>query len=157
VFKEMIPALSQIDTRLLLILAGLAAVLVVISLVKKAIKVGIFLLIVAVIFASGVPAINKLKESYNVSYSKLTETLTLRVAGKDFSVSIKEIKEAKNYSIKLERGGTNTKISLFYQRKDGTAVSERGVEIPNFMMDVVTKYFDGSGLQYTTDASVIAP
>lgn len=155
-FKNLIPVLAQIDTRLLLVLGGLAVIICIISIIKRAVKAGILLLLVALILGGSVPVVNNIKENYGMSYDKRNEVLTVKVAGNQIILPFKDIKDAKSYSIRMEEGSTTTKLHLFYQCKDGSAVSEQGsqaIEIPNFMMGVLKKYLDGQGLQYTTDRS----
>ena len=157
--QSLVPKLAQLDPRLLIVLAVIAVIFFIVSLVKKAVKAGKDLLIVALLFGGGVPMVNKIRENYGISYNKQTDTLELKMSGKSFSLPIEEIKNAKNYSIKLDRGGTTTKVSLYYERSDGTAVSERGdnaISIPNFMVDTVLKYLDKNDLEYTLETPVIS-
>lgn len=158
-FVNMIPTLLQLDPTVLKVLAVIMALLFIISLIKKAIKLGIFLLIVAMLFGCGVPALNNLRESYGMNYNQQTETVTVKVDGKEFSLPIKEIKASKDYSIKFEKGGSETKINLSYVRADGTGVSELGanaITIPNFMLSTVEQFLSDKGLKYTEeDASAV--
>lgn len=154
-FSSLIPTLLQLDPRLLRVLAVIMGVLFLISLFKKVFKLGIVLLIAAVLFGVGAPALNRLRENYDMNYNKQTEVLTIKVSGKDFVLPIKDIKAAKEYLIKFEKGVSDTKVNLSYLKESGLGVSETGneaVTIPNFMLTAVEKFLSTNDLKYIEEA-----
>lgn len=156
----MIPMLTQLDPKVLIGIAVVSCVLFVISLIKKAFKVAVTLLIVSLLFGAGVPSLNQLKENYNIHYSQQTEELSIKVAGKNFVIPVKEMRESRDYSIVVTRGTKSTKIGMTYTTKDGrvlSAVGSDALELPNFMLDYVLKYLDNNGLKYTEESNSLIP
>lgn len=152
--SNIIPILAQIDTRILIVLAVIAVVAFIVSIIKKAVKAGVVLLCAAVLFGAGVPAVQSIKENYGIKYDKVSETIYCKAAGSSFEISLKELKAAKKHSIVFEQGTTETKMNLYYERKDGTVVSEKGsnaIRMPNFMAEMLRKALDSAGLKYKVE------
>ena len=149
--SNFIPMLAQIDTRLLIVLAVICVVAFIASVVKKAIKAGILLFILAFVFGVGVPFVTNIQENYGVRYHKENEVIEVKVAGQVTSLNIKELKESQRYEITFIQGTSDTKLDLYYERKDGTAVSERGsnaIKIPNFMSKILQETLKSHGIKY---------
>ncbi|GHU92658.1 hypothetical protein FACS1894208_00200 [Clostridia bacterium] len=150
---NLVPVLSQIDSRLLIAIAVIAAVAFIWSLAKKAIKAAVVLLVIALLAGVGVPTISNLRENYGINYNKATGEVTFKINGNPQTLNLEEIKSAKNVNIMLKKGMSDTSIDLSYVKKSGTAVSETGsnaVKLPNYMADILAKYLDKAGITYRT-------
>jgi hypothetical protein len=149
--SNFLPWLATLDSRILIGLGVVFAAGLVWSLIKKAVKVAVTLgiLIAAVVFA--VPALKNLQENYGVSYDARVNAITFRVSGQETTINFTEIKEARRYDIRFEEGIMNTTVQLYYERGDGTAVSDRGanaIKLPNFMADILRRYLRSEGIEY---------
>lgn len=152
-FENLVPVISQVNPTVLMVLAGVAIILFVVSLVKKAVKVGIFMLILAIFFGGGIPAVKSVKESYDLSFDKPTQTLTIKVAGKEQTLPMKEILADKDYKMDIVKSTKNTQLSLTYKRVDGTTITvgknNDTIVIPNYMAGAVMKFLDKNKIRYT--------
>lgn len=150
--NNLVPVISQVNPKVLMVLAIIAVVLFILSLIKRAVKVGIYMLILAVLLGGGIPTVNKIKESYDINYDKATTVLTIKVAGKEQTLSMREILADKDYEIVLEKTHKNTKLGVTYKQKDGRVISigknNDAIEVPNFMAEVVKKFFDNNKVRY---------
>ena len=152
-FENLVPVISQVNPTVLMVLAGAAIILFVVSLIKKAVKVGIYMLILAIFFGGGIPAVNSIKESYDLSFDKPTQTLTIKVAGIEQTLPMKEILADKDYKMDLVKSNKSTQLSLTYKRADGTTVAigknNDAIAIPNYMAGTVMKFLDKNNIRYT--------
>lgn len=151
-FENLVPVISQVNPTVLMVLAGAAIILFVVSLIKKAVKVGIYMLILAIFFGGGIPAVNSIKESYDLSFDKPTQTLVIKVAGKEQTLPMKEILADKDYNLELVKSSKDTQLSLTYKKADGTTVTigknKDAIAIPNYMAGTVRKFFDNNNIKY---------
>lgn len=150
---KLVPVLSQVNPTVLMVLAVIAVILFIVSLIKRAVKVGIYMLILALLLGGGIPTVNKIKESYDIKYDKVSTVLTIKIAGKENTLPMKEILADKNYDISMEKTAKSTKLSVTYKQKDGTVVSigrnNDAIAIPNFMAEAVKKFFDNNKVKYS--------
>ena len=52
---KLVPVLSQVNPTVLMVLAVIAVILFIVSFIKRAVKVGIYMLILALLLGGGIP------------------------------------------------------------------------------------------------------
>jgi hypothetical protein len=145
------PAIMQIDRRVLIVIAVIAAVAFIWSLAKRAVKGAVIFAVVAVVAGVGVSLVAGLQANNGVSYNKATRTLTCKVNGETMTFDFNEIEASKNVNIVFEKGMTSTDIHISYEKPDGMMVSERGssaFQVPNFMAEIIKARLDKAGMKY---------
>ena len=150
--QNLVPVISQINPTVLMVLSGIAIVLFIFSILKKAVRVGIGLLIFALVMGGGIPTVKLVQESYGIAYNRVDDIVELKVAGQRYVIPVKEMLGDKHYDIDIEKDSKATQLSISYQRKDGTSVLIKGkdaIPVPNFMAGTVMKFFDKNDIKYT--------
>jgi hypothetical protein len=149
---NVMPEIMQIDRRVLIGIVVVAMILLVWSLVKRAVKTAAVFACLVVIAGVSVPVVARLQANNSVKYDKNENALVCKAGGEIMTFDLDEIKSSKNVSIVFEKNMTNTDIHLSYEKPDGLMVAETGssaFRIPNYMAEVVKKYLDKVGLKYS--------
>lgn len=113
--ENMISLFAGLDTKIVLIAAGLVALAGIIAIFKKAVKIGIFVLAIAVLVTVGGSYLAELQQQYGFSAEGSVISVTLD--GKQYTVDMENIDTVKSYdngngSVKLEVWSGEYKLEL---------------------------------------------
>lgn len=133
----LIGILSEIDPKVVYIAVGLLAVSALISLIKKAIKIAVIVIIVALCISYLAPLAKQIQKDYKVSIED--DKLYINIKGREFELSKEGIEK-----IKLEHLGLKGyKLEVNY--KDGFD----SIMIPNFLINPIKKFIEDKKLPVT--------
>lgn len=134
--ENMIGLFVGLDPKIVLIAAGLVAIAGFIALFKKAIKIGIFVLAIALLVTVGGTYLGELQQQYG--FSADGSVISMKLDGKDYTVDIENIDSIKSYdngngSVKLEVWSGEYKLEIdvprfIYNAAKGVA-KQNGLEI----------------------------
>ena len=89
--NSLISFASNIDTKYVYIAVAILGVAFIISLVKKAIKLGILVLVIALLLTYGGSMVSKIQEKYNINVEG--DTITAVVDGKEYTLDLELVSE----------------------------------------------------------------
>lgn len=113
--------LMKVDPTMWYILGGILVLLVVVSLIKSAIKLAVCIGLLAIAFLFFGPASGKIQEQYNVRYEQ--GVIAVTVEGVETKISTVDLKQ-----VKLEKSETGDSYVVFVYEG-----SEESIKIPNLM------------------------
>lgn len=117
----------------ILVLAGI------ISIIKKAIRLGITVLILALLLNYGGQYIYKFQQNYNINVKG--DVMQLTVGGQTHQISLSGIKRVELFNL----GNGYYRITLYYEKEDET--SQLTVKVPTYMVDVIKSYAITQGIE----------
>lgn len=115
----------SLDPRILWVIGGLALVLGIIAIIKKAISLAITAMIVFAIMTYGGTTLDKVKKDFNVELNGTTATIT--VLGKEHDIDITKL----DINV-LEDKGDKKSVEITYDGKKYT------VDLPTDIVDKIT-------------------
>ena len=125
------PLLAELDIKLVYILAGILLVLAVLAIIKKVVKLGIIILIVALAVTTLGPKAKQIQENLNIKVADGVVSVTLD--GMEYNLDREVIKE-----IRMESGLSIGKYKVTTTLNNGAdGVS---FDLPLFMGDTVKQF-----------------
>lgn len=128
------PILGQVDPTVLWVFIGIMAVCVVLSIIKKAIKIAVTVALIASLATVIAPLAQEFQENYK--FEIVDSTAILKIKGEEFRLSRDECKD-----IRLENKGSKG-YSLIVDTKNG----KLDIIIPTFMMTSMRDFADKYGI-----------
>lgn len=122
---------SNIDTKYVYIAVAILGVAFIISLVKKAIKLGILVLVIALLLTYGGSMVSKIQEKYNINVEG--DTITAVVDGKEYTLDLELVSEI----VITDIGKGKVKVAIKAADENKSKVAE--VEMYRFMFNAVKK------------------
>jgi len=129
--NSLISFASNIDTKYVYIAVAILGVAFIISLVKKAIKLGILVLIIALLLTYGGSMVSKIQEKYNINVEG--DTITAVVDGKEYTLDLELVSEI----VITDIGKGKVKVAIKAADENKSKVAE--VEMYRFMFNAVKK------------------
>lgn len=131
------PILSQLKTEYILIFVGIMAVCAILAIIKKAVKVGIIVIVLALAVGSLAPMATEFQKDYK--FEVVDGQAHMYVKGEEYIVDRREVK-----TMELEnKNGSQYKLIVYCT--DGDSIQ---VLIPSFMRDPLFDFADQYGLDY---------
>ena len=127
--------LSQLDSKLMYVLGGLLIMTVIVSLIKKAIKIAITVGLIAFCVTSLGPIATDFQNKYKMEVDKYKAIITI-----DNQKTVLNKEEIKSIQL-INHGLSGYTLNITY--KDGVA----SINIPNFMMNKVKSFAENSDIQ----------
>lgn len=118
----------------ILILAG------VISFIKRAVKLGVTIIILALLLNYGGNYVHNFQQKYNIHITK--DTVSMCVDGKDYSISLNNI-ERVEYTM---AGAGVFNVSVYYKDNTGK-VSKATFKVPTYMLEVIKQQVEKLGVK----------
>lgn len=116
----------------ILVLAGI------ISIIKKAIRLGITVLILALLLNYGGQYIHKFQQNYNINVKG--DVVQLTVGGQTHQISLSGMKRVELFNL----GNGYYRITLYYEEDE---TSQLTVKVPTYMVDVIKSYAITQGIE----------
>lgn len=135
--EKFLELFAGIDPKIVIICAIVLVVLALIALIKKAFKVGIIVLLLAIILGGGGLSLDKIASQFGIEFDG--SNVELRLGGQEYSIDVNEIA-----GVEVE-DGVNGKCSLTVNFEDGTSGS---YEIPTYMKGVIKGVAGKAGVPY---------
>lgn len=129
--NSLISFASNIDTKYVYIAVAILGVAFIISLVKKAIKLGILVLVIALLLTYGGSMVSKIQEKYNINVEG--DTITAVVDGKEYTLDLELVSEI----VITDIGKGKVKVAIKAADENKSKVAE--VEMYRFMFNAVKK------------------
>lgn len=129
--NSLIAFASNIDTKYVYIAVAILGVAFIISLVKKAIKLGILVLVIALLLTYGGSMVSKIQEKYNINVEG--DTITAVVDGKEYTLDLELVSEI----VITDIGKGKVKVAIKAADENKSKVAE--VEMYRFMFNAVKK------------------
>ncbi len=129
--NSLISFASNIDTKYVYIAVAILGVAFIISLVKKAIKLGILVLVIALLLTYGGSMVSKIQEKYNINVEG--DTITAVVDGKEYTLDLELVSEI----VVTDIGKGKVKVAIKAADENKSKVAE--VEMYRFMFNAVKK------------------
>ena len=129
--NSLISFASNIDTKYVYIAVAILGVEFIISLVKKAIKLGILVLVIALLLTYGGSMVSKIQEKYNINVEG--DTITAVVDGKEYTLDLELVSEI----VITDIGKGKVKVAIKAADENKSKVAE--VEMYRFMFNAVKK------------------
>lgn len=129
--NSLISFASNIDTKYVYIAVAILGVAFIISLVKKAIKLGILVLVIALLLTYGGSMVSKIQEKYNINVKG--DTITAVVDGKEYTLDLELVSEI----VITDIGKGKVKVAIKAADENKSKVAE--VEMYRFMFNAVKK------------------
>ena len=129
--NSLISFASNIDTKYVYIAVAILGVAFIISLVKKAIKLGILVLVIALLLTYGGSMVSKIQEKYNINVEG--DTITAVVDGKEYTLDLELVSEI----VKTDILKGMVKVAIKAADENKSKVAE--VEMYRFMFNAVKK------------------
>lgn len=129
--NSLISFASNIDTKYVYIAVAILGVTFIISLVKKAIKLGILVLVIALLLTYGGSMVSKIQEKYNINVEG--DTITAVVDGKEYTLDLELVSEI----VITDIGKGKVKVAIKAADENKSKVAE--VEMYRFMFNAVKK------------------
>lgn len=131
------PFLAELDYRLVIIIAVVLLITAIIAIIKKAIKVGLIVMIIALMIGYVAPTAFEFQRDYKIGVEDAAIHMVIK--GQTFTIESNSCKE-----IILEDIG-NLTYSLTAKYSDGNIT----VKIPRFMTDAVIAFGNKYGVKVT--------
>lgn len=129
--NSLISFASNMDTKYVYIAVAILGVAFIISLVKKAIKLGILVLVIALLLTYGGSMVSKIQEKYNINVEG--DTITAVVDGKEYTLDLELVSEI----VITDIGKGKVKVAIKAADENKSKVAE--VEMYRFMFNAVKK------------------
>lgn len=136
--NSLISFASNIDTKYVYIAVAILGVAFIISLVKKAIKLGILVLVIALLLTYGGSMVSKIQEKYNINVEG--DTITAVVDGKEYTLDLELVSEI----VITDIGKGKVKVAIKAADENKSKVAE--VEMYRFMFNAVKKQAEKLGV-----------
>ncbi len=129
--NSLISFASNINTKYVYMAVAILGVAFIISLVKKAIKLGILVLVIALLLTYGGSMVSKIQEKYNINVEG--DTITAVVDGKEYTLDLELVSEI----VITDIGKGKVKVAIKAADENKSKVAE--VEMYRFMSNAVKK------------------
>jgi len=129
--NSLISFASNIDTKYVYIAVAILGVAFIISLVKKAFKLGILVLVIALLLTYGGSMVSKIQEKYNINVEG--DTIIAVVDGKEYTLDLELVSEI----VITDIGKGKVKVAIKAADENKSKVAE--VEMYRFMSNAVKK------------------
>ncbi len=136
--EKFLSLFSDIDIRIVYAAAAIVAIAGILSLIKKAIKLGIIVIAISLVITYGGNVLNEIKENYKFNMEGTTMQVT--ILDKSYSVDLLNVKEA----IAQDVGNGNVRLELY--DKQGNAYTQ-----PIVMNRMIYQLIKGQADKYSIE------
>ena len=136
--ENMASLFAGIDIKYIYIAVGILVIGVLLSIIKKAFKLGLIVLVIAAILTYGGTAISKLQSKYQIESTG--STISLQLNGKPYSLDYSEI-----VSIEAQDLG-NGKERLSISKLDS---SKTFIDVPQFIYNIIKEKAEEKNIKIT--------
>lgn len=145
--EGIVAALYNVDSKVWIGLAIVLVVLAIIGIIKKAVKLGITLIVIGLVFGAGGTALNNLAENYNI---KLVDgVIEVKLGEQEYSMSADNVDAI---DVTTYKDGKSVVTLTLY------GGIEKDIEVPTLITGVIEKIADTAGIPFSkTETGVNYP
>lgn len=122
------PILANVDTKVILIVAGILVISGILAIIKKVVKLGLVMLVVAILVSTLIPMAQSFQEKYSINVSN--GVIALKVDGKEYNIDKENCK-----SITIENKGLST-----YLVSAEFNAGRLAITMPGFMVNKIKDF-----------------
>lgn len=131
---------NGLDIKYIYMAVGILILAGAISFIKRAVKLGATIMILALLLSYGGNYVHDFQQKYNIHITK--DTVSMRVDGKDYSISLNNIER-----VEYTMAGTGVfNVDVYY--KDNTdKTSKATFKVPTYMLEVIKQQVKKLGVE----------
>lgn len=123
--------MSQVDTKVLYIVAAIVGISLILALIKKAAGLAIVLAVLLIVTGVGIPKVNEFQEKFSISMEE--SVLKLKINGEEMTVNTGNIDK-----IKITAYGLSEHVVSFSNSYGG----QTKVSVPSYMTPIIQEIFE---------------